>query len=63
MSGGRYYVVTDADRENIALDGDILRFAVSSGSRSAAADFVVDAPGSCHCHVHLVAGPDTLILR
>jgi hypothetical protein len=63
MAEGRYYVVTDANHQAFALDGDTLHFAVLSASRSAAADFVVGAPGLCHCHVHLVTGPDTLVLR
>jgi hypothetical protein len=60
---GLYYVVTDGDLQQFALNGDRLHFAVSSAGRSAAADFVVDAPGTCHCHVQLVSGPDTLVLR
>ena len=60
---GDYSVVSDADKPLFALDGDNLHFAVSSGGRSAAADFGVDAPGACHCHIHLISGPDTLVLR
>ena len=60
---GWYPVVSDGDMNQFALDGDTLHFAVSSPPRSAAGDFVVDAPGPCRCHIHLVAGPDTLVLR
>ena len=63
VGGGWYTVVNDAYMDQFALDGDTLHFAASSAGRSAAGDFVVDAPGSCHCHVHLVSGPDTLALR
>jgi len=63
IGGGWYTVVSDGYKDQFALGGDTLHFTATSGSRIAAGDFVVGAPGSCHCHVSLVSGPDTLVLR
>ena len=63
VGGGRYNVITDGEHSLIRPSGDTLRFVVTAGARSARADFAVDEPGSCACHVNKVSGPDTLVLR
>ncbi len=60
---GHYYVVSDLNRDSMRQTGDTVHFAVTEGARAAAADFGVAVPGTCHCHVAKLSGPDTLTLR
>jgi hypothetical protein len=62
-SGNHYPVFTDGEIHLIDPAGELVRFVASNTQGSTAGDFVFDAPGTCHCHMRKVSGPDTLVVR
>jgi len=57
----RYSLISDQERHLINPYGERLRFTATDGQTMVTADYVVDVPGRCHCHVNNVSGPDTLV--
>jgi hypothetical protein len=60
---GWYPVITDVEQKYIDPSGEQLRFAATDGQRTVTAQYVVDMPGRCNCHVNKVSGPDTLVIH
>jgi hypothetical protein len=57
---GTYPVIDDGSREALRQNGDEVRVLVSKGGASVQADYLFDVPDGCH--IHKVAGPDTIVL-
>lgn len=58
----RYTLISDQEKHLIDSRGELLLFTATDGQRAVSADYVVDVPGSCRCHVNKVSGPDTLVI-
>jgi hypothetical protein len=59
-TGGTYPLIDDGARTALRQSGDAVRVVASKAAASIEADYLFDVPGGCH--VHKVAGPDTLVL-
>ena len=57
---GTYPVIDDGSREALRQTGEEIRVIVSKGEASVETDYVFDVLGGCH--IHKVAGPDTIVL-
>lgn len=62
-AGNQYPVFSDGEIHLIDPAGELIRFTAGNAQGAATGDFVFDAPGACHCHIHKVSGPDTLVIR
>lgn len=58
---GRYAVLTDGNLSQVTQNPELYLFKAEKGSAHADAEFLVNKD-DCSCHVHKLAGPDTLIL-
>ena len=57
---GRYVVIDDGAGSKLRPSGDQLRAVATKGAADAQVDLLIDVPNGCH--VHKLAGPDTLAL-
>ena len=60
---GVYLVADDGMLDAFSSEGDTLRVAGSKLGTTIVADFVFAVPEPCRCHVDLLAGPDTILVR
>jgi hypothetical protein len=58
---GTYVIADDGDRASLRAGGDTVRVTAGRGAEQAAVNYFIDVPGGCH--VHLVSGPDTLMIH
>jgi hypothetical protein len=59
--GGPYSLIDDLERHRISRYGERLRLTATDAETTVTADYVVDVPGVCRCHVKKASGADTLV--
>lgn len=59
---GAYYVMTDGCQNDFTIRPEKIIFNGTKGGKEVNGEFFFNTD-ECRCHVHKVAGPDTLILK
>ena len=59
--GGRYIILDDGFKGEVAEGGEAVRVVVSKDGASVTGDYVF-ASDDCDCHISKISGPDTLTL-
>ena len=62
-SDGFYIVITDLEKDLLDPSGEVIHVFGSHGGHSFEAEFVVEVPGDCRCHVRKVSGPGQVVLE